>query len=49
VLTFASDGHTYLYTSVPAPIWDTYHDGSLNGEDWNASVRSNIGPYIRIG
>lgn len=48
ILTFASDGHVYEYTAVPADIWDAYHLGTLDGVAFNAGVRATIGPYIRL-
>lgn len=48
ILTFKSDGHVYEYTAVPADIWDAYHLGTLDGDAFNAGVRANIGPYIRL-
>jgi len=48
ILTFDSDGSRYEYTAVPPPIWDAYSLGTLNGEDFNATVRATIGPFIRL-
>ena len=48
VLEFQSDRHKYRYTAVPQVIFDNYDDGSLNGTDWNATVREAIGPYVRL-
>lgn len=47
-LMFASDGNTYQYTDVPPLIWSTYAIPGLNGTVWNASVRAQMGPFVRI-
>ena len=47
-LSFASDGNTYNYTDVPPQIWATYAIPGLNGTVWNASIRSQMGPFVRI-
>ncbi len=48
ILTFASDGAVYEYRNVPADIWDAYHLGTLDGEEFNATVRGMLNDYTRL-
>lgn len=47
-LIFDSDGNAYRYTAVPQAIFDQYSGGTLNGTEWNATIRATIGPYVRL-
>lgn len=47
-LSFASDGNTYDFTNVPPLIWATYAAGTLTGTQWNAGVRGQMGPFVRV-